>query len=431
LPSVVLTCASCGSEEPEGARFCGSCGTPFEADDPQPAADVPTDVAPPPVWPDLSPSDPVPPPAVRDDAELAHTPSIEAPPRVPPPSAWPGEPSPSHAPQAPASKTGSDRRVPLPVLIAVLALLVVGGAVGALFGTGVIGGDSGTSESAFVTQVNDNVLSPLGQAEATAAGNARTVDGAVTRAADGTRIVRVADDASAYLRGLNGLSAQQKSEVRLLLAFVAVHRGYGQAFAAFTSDNSDGELALDSAAAEVRAAIATVAGRLPTGLQLPSQTAIITLRATPPAPDVGAVYVRQIDGLLQQSHAVVLALRSFVPRAASDSIDRSTAVTLARSYVGQRRVELAQARALTVPSAFASAQQLLLRSLEASLADDQALLIWTVARRDGSGDTRAAFARANRLGAQATALKQQFLRVYGPQRQATTGLSPESLPANF
>jgi hypothetical protein len=219
--------------------------------------------------------------------------------------------------------------------------------------------------------------------------------------------------------------------VQLLLAFVAVHRGYGRAFAAFTSDNSDGELALDSAAAEVRAAIATVAGRLPTGLQLPSQTAIITLRATPPAPDVGTVYVQQIDGLLQRSHAVVLALRSFVPRAASDSIDRSTAVTLARSYVAQRRVELAQARALTVPSAFASAQQLLLRSLEASLADDQALVIWTVAHRDGSGETSAAFARANRLAAQATALKQQFLRVYGPQRQATTGLIPESLPASF
>ncbi len=33
-----LTCATCGSEEPEGSRFCGSCGTPFVAADPQPAA---------------------------------------------------------------------------------------------------------------------------------------------------------------------------------------------------------------------------------------------------------------------------------------------------------------------------------------------------------------------------------------------------------
>lgn len=181
----------------------------------------------------------------------------------------------------------------------------------------------------------------------------------------------------------------------------------------------------------MRAAIATVSSRVPTGLQLPSQGAIITLRATPPAPDLGVVYVQQVDGLLQESRAVVLALRSFVPRAASDAIDRSAAVTLARSYVEQRRLQLEQAGAFNVPPEFASAQQLLLRSLQASLADDQALVIWTVARRDGSGDTRAAFARVNRVGAQATALKQQFLRVYGPSRQAATGLSPGSLPDTF
>ncbi len=33
-----LTCATCGSEEPEGSRFCGSCGTPFVAAAPPPAA---------------------------------------------------------------------------------------------------------------------------------------------------------------------------------------------------------------------------------------------------------------------------------------------------------------------------------------------------------------------------------------------------------
>jgi hypothetical protein len=408
-----LTCANCGNEEPEGSGFCGTCGVPFVPADQQPAhtvsveastptgvvapvsTDAPTEVAPPAVWPEPS-SDPAPPPLA-----------------------------------AAAPRARERRRVSPFALIAALLLLLVAGAVVALFGTGLIGGDSGKSESAFVKQVNENVLSPLGQADETAARHASTAEGSFARAADGSRIVRVADEASVYLRALSGLSAQQKGEVQLLLAFVAANRGYGQAFAAFTPDNSEGELAVDSAAAEVRAAIATVKVRLPAGLQLPSQRAIITLRATPPAPDLGAVYVRQVDGLLQQSHAVVLALRSFVPRAASDAINRSAAVTLARSYVEQRRLELDQARALTVPPAFASAQELLLRSLEASIADDQALVIWTVARRDGSGNTRAAFARANRLGAQATALKQQFLRVYGPRRQAATGLSPGSLPDNF
>ena len=33
----MLTCANCGHEEPEGARFCGSCGTPFAPADPQPS----------------------------------------------------------------------------------------------------------------------------------------------------------------------------------------------------------------------------------------------------------------------------------------------------------------------------------------------------------------------------------------------------------
>jgi hypothetical protein len=142
-------------------------------------------------------------------------------------------------------------------------------------------------------------------------------------------------------------------------------------------------------------------------------------------------YVGQVDGLLRQSHAVVLALNSFVPRAASGAISPSAAVALARSYADQRRLELATARALTAPPAFASAHGLLIRSLQISIADDQALVRWTLARRDGSGNAQTAFERANRIGAQATALKQQFLRVYARQRQTATGRSPASLPDIF
>ena len=463
----MLTCATCGSEEPDGARFCGSCGAPFASDDPPPAHDTSmeastptTEVVPPSGWPEVSPSDPLTPSvSLPDDAGVAHVSmqpftSTEVPASartaasagVTPPPAWPEVQVPDPVPHAPASTAPSAdlrRRVSLPVLIAVLALLIAGGAIAALFATGVIGPDSGKSESTFVKQVNENVLSPLGQVDETAAGNASTAEGAFTRTADGSRIVRVADEAFAYLRALSGLSAQQKGEVQLLLAFVAANRGYGQAFAAFTPNDSEGEVALDSAAAAVRSAIATLESRLSTGLRLPAQAAIITLRSspstapssttntTPPAPNLTAVYVRQVDGLLNQSHAVVLALRSFVARAASDAINRSAAVTLARSYVEQRRLELEQAKALTVPPAFASAQRLLVLSLEASLVDDQALVAWTAARRDGSVDARAAFDRANRLGTQATALKRQFLGVYGPRRQAATGLSPASLPDDF
>lgn len=422
----MLTCANCGNEEPEGSRFCGSCGAPFVPADPQPdhtasmeastrtgvmapaSTDAPTEVAPRPAWPQAPPSDPAPPPA-----------AAAAPPARP------------------------RRRVGPAALIAALLLLIAGAAAAVLFGTGVIGGNSGKSESAFVLQVNENVLGPLSQADETAAEHASTIDGAFARAADGGRIVRVADEASAYLRALSGLTRQQKGQVQLLLAFVAGNRRYGQAFAAFAPADNQTQLALDRAAAAARAAIATAESGLSADLQLPSQTAFISLRspsppppssttsATPPASDLAVVYVQQVDSLLRQSHAVVLALNSFVPRAARDAISRSAAVALARSYADQRRLQLAQARALTVPPAFALAQGLLIRSLQASLADDQALVAWTVARRDGFGDPQAAFNRANRIGAQATALKQQFLRVYGQQRQAATGRSPASLPDIF
>jgi hypothetical protein len=43
----------------------------------------------------------------------------------------------------------------------------------------------------------------------------------------------------------------------------------------------------------------------------------------------------------------------------------------------------------------------------------------------------ATFERANRIGAQATALKQQFLRAYARQRQTATGRNPASLPNIF
>jgi hypothetical protein len=36
----MLTCATCGNEEPEGSRFCGNCGSPFAPEEPQPASAV-------------------------------------------------------------------------------------------------------------------------------------------------------------------------------------------------------------------------------------------------------------------------------------------------------------------------------------------------------------------------------------------------------
>ena len=324
-----------------------------------------------------------------------------------------------------------------------LGVLIAAGAAAALFGTGVIGGSSsGKSDDEFVRQVNENVVGPLVQADQTAADNAIRADGASLRITDGDRIARVAGQASAYLSRLTGLSEQQKRQVLMLLAFVTANQRYGQAFAAFTTDDGQSQIALEGAAAAARAASASVQNGLPGDLRLPSHTAFITsapppttttatTTTTPPAPDLTVVYVRQVDGLLNRSSAVVLALRSFIPRATSDRISRSAAVAFANSYLGQRRLELQQAEELTVPPQFAGAQGLLVRALEASVADDQALVAWTVARRDGSGDAQGLFNEVNRIGAEATVLKRQFLRMYGQQRQTSTGRSPASLPSVF
>jgi hypothetical protein len=44
--ATVLTCSSCGNEEPEGTRFCGSCGTPFPPVDQTPTLTEPAPAGP-------------------------------------------------------------------------------------------------------------------------------------------------------------------------------------------------------------------------------------------------------------------------------------------------------------------------------------------------------------------------------------------------
>jgi hypothetical protein len=415
----MLTCTNCGKEEPAGSRFCGSCGAPFAPAEPESHRTDSMEAA--------TPAAVTSPAGVDATTEVAQPPvSSQAPPSRPAP------------PSAAAPPAGSRRRLWRFVLIAALVPVVAGGV---LFATGVIGGSSGKSKSAFVLQVNENALGPLGRADETAAEHASTADGASARSEDASRIVRIADEASAYLGSLSGLSGEQKGQVQVLLAFVAANRRYGQALAAFAPTNNQAQLALEGAAAAARAVIAT--GSLPADLRLPSQTAFIsspsvsplpkksTPAATEPAPEVPRAYVQQVDRLLRESHAVVLALSSFVSRAASNAIGRNEAVALARSFAAKRRSELVDTQALIVPPTFAPAHGLLIRALQASLADDRALVAWTVARRDGSGEAQAAFDRANRIGAQASALKRQFLRVYGQQRQSATGLTSATLPDTF
>jgi hypothetical protein len=286
--------------------------------------------------------------------------------------------------------------------------------------------------------VNARVLGPLGVALETAAGDTGTSD-AGARSSDGSAIVQAASSASAYLRGLNDLSGEEQGQVRLLLELLGASRQYGTAFGALDPGDSASQAALDQASTVVRSTSARLRRELPSELRVPSDAAYISSAAIapppPPPPPVAtepsaAEYVQQVDALLRRSRPVVLALRSFIPRASSDAISRPAAVAAARSYLAQRQAELSRAQTLEAPPAFAPAQALLVRALRVSVQDDQALVTWTIARRDGTS-AQAAFAQANQLGAQATALKKQFLRAYGQARQQATGQSPASLPTIF
>ena len=142
-------------------------------------------------------------------------------------------------------------------------------------------------------------------------------------------------------------------------------------------------------------------------------------------------YVNQVDSLLQQSHQVLLQLQSFVPAVESGSISPTAAVNLASAFVDARRSSLGAVQSLSAPPGFVQAQQQLVRSLELSVSDDQALYAWAADRLNGSSAASADFNRANQLGAQASAAKKQFLAVYGAQRQAALGLDPSTLPTSY
>jgi hypothetical protein len=150
-----------------------------------------------------------------------------------------------------------------------------------------------------------------------------------------------------------------------------------------------------------------------------------------PATDPALDYVDRVDTLLAESQTVVIALRAFVPQASTDAISRGEAVRLARSYLAKRKLQLAQARTLVPPPELRDSQRLLLAAFAASLADDQALVDWTVARRDGDAGAPAALDRATQLGSRASAVKAVFRRTYGRERQASTGRPPTSLPKVF
>jgi hypothetical protein len=112
----------------------------------------------------------------------------------------------------------------------------------------------------------------------------------------------------------------------------AANRRYGEAFGAYTPEDIQSQFALNQAAAAARAAIAGgESGRPPSCsfrrgrrssrcARRRRRQARRRVRRRLRRP---SFYGGQVDGLLRESRAVVLALNSFVPRAASGAISRS------------------------------------------------------------------------------------------------------------
>jgi hypothetical protein len=422
-----LTCASCGSDEPAGSAFCGNCGAPFAAPEAEPT--VTSTAAPTPGVQTCASCGNEEPEGAEFCGNCGAALVAES---------WPeAKPEPEPEPVAPTQPARWRSR---PALAAAGGLLLVGVALAVLFGVGAFDGGSGRPESVFLQQVNSGALAPLRAAVESAADDVDTAPGGfdAVAGADGTRIVEVANRGAQHLRALHGLTAREQDDVRLLVAFLTANIQYGQAFGAYRPEDAQRRLALDDAIRAIRSTRERVEAAVPTGLELAAPGTYLSSRdrPVPPRPhgDVGpatpASYVDQVDRLLTRSHAVVVSLGAFVPKAARDEITRGQAVAAARSYLSQRQRELLQAASLDVPPDFAQAQGLLIRSLQASVVDDQALLAWAIARRDG-GDAQAAFKEANRLGKQATRFKRRFLSLYGSLRQQATGRAPSSLPAFF
>jgi hypothetical protein len=140
-------------------------------------------------------------------------------------------------------------------------------------------------------------------------------------------------------------------------------------------------------------------------------------------------YVAQVDQLLASSAQTLKSVTSFAPRVASGRISNSDAMTQANGYFSARDAAVRTVLQMQPPTAFLTAQRLLLRSLRLSRDDDVALQAWVNARANGNAQRQ--LNTVNRIGAQANVAKKQFLAAYGPLRRKVTGMPTSSLPDNY
>jgi hypothetical protein len=112
------------------------------------------------------------------------------------------------------------------------------------------------------------------------------------------------------------------------------------------------------------------------------------------------------------------------------TISPSDAAREAEGFVNERQNALQTVNALNTPPRFQHVQQLLVQSLQLSIADDQALADWASAKANGSSG-QAEFDLANSIGRQASDEKRQFLTAYRPLATRALGAPDTSIPNGF
>ena len=260
---------------------------------------------------------------------------------------------------------------------------------------------------------------------------------------NGTTILSTADSAADQLRALVNLSPAQVAQRDALLAFLAANGRYGTTVQQYALQFAD-FVEVQAAAADAAVAHTAATSALPPEAQLPSSS-LFTLSTPqepeetptpapvpPPAePQPSATdYVNDIDGLLSASQQTRQQVIAFVPSVLRGDISGAVAITQAEAFTADREQALERVLASQPPAEFARAQRLLIRSLQLSIADDRALVAWAKVRNNG-GDGQGELERVNEIGAEASAVKRQFLGLYGRLRQTATGKASSSLPDGY
>lgn len=251
------SCSNCGHREANEARFCGVCGTAFDA---RPVTHGQTAAA------EETLVHPGAERAAASDAGWPQPPTFEPTPDAQPTSIPRGEVD---------TETGGRRKRRWPWIVAAIAVfLAVGGTTGALFATGVLPPKSGPrrlSDSAFALALNTKAGRGLSQSDAEAKSDLAHSGASSTNRidADGATISAYANEAMTELPSSTDLTAAQIGELQLVKRFLASNHRYGVALQHDSSSATTSPVVAKAAAA-VAAADRVARTAIPNASELPA-----------------------------------------------------------------------------------------------------------------------------------------------------------------